>query len=272
MISGALFLKTEKKVTIKSIYTKLIPRLAIPYFFWWVFYVVVWLVFSYFVPQLLLNKINHWLPPIHLWYLPMLMGIYMVLPFLKLIVADRKIYGYFLLLWFIFAIFQSIPALDAFYTAFRMHFVIGYVGYYLLGYYVSTIELNRNKRLLIYFIGLFAAIANVVQNMAVNFWNLLENPIIDSYPLLILLAVAIFVWFKYRDWTRFSVLFSKVSPCLFGVYLIHSLWVSLFTKEPFYSMLHPIINIPLYVLTIFLLSYGCTFIIRKIPVLRKVVE
>lgn len=46
----------------------------------------------------------------------------------------------------------------------------------------------------------------------------------------------------------------------------------LLTKERFYYSLHPLIYLPVSIITIFFLSLGGTWVITKIPFIRKVVE
>lgn len=268
MISGALFLNPNKAVTINDVFRKLFPRLAIPYFFWWAFYACLlsaWAVFAH------KNwSIGYLAPYSHLWFLPMLMSIYLIIPLLKKVVESNSNMRYFLILWLVFTILESVHYLDKIFDVMYMEFVMGYSGYFVLGYFLSTIDIKPSKRKFVYVLATVMAASIVVLDVVkkIYSWNLF-----NSYmPFYVVMSTALFVWFKYHDWTRFSKLFGKVRPYLFGVYLIHIVFVLIFTEERFYYSLHPLIYLPVSIITIFFLSLGGTWVITKIPFLRKVVE
>ena len=94
----------------------------------------------------------------------------------------------------------------------------------------------------------------------------------SNAPIMIAIATALFVWFKHKDWSSKASLLCKLQPYLFGIYLIHVVFVLVFTKEPLYGMIHPAIYIPSAVFIVFIISYGCIWVLYKIPYIRKVVE
>lgn len=95
MISGALFLNRD--IPLKTIYTKYILRMVISY--------VVWSsVYALFTEGSMFDKIvafaaGHY----HMWFILMIVGIYMCVPFIKAIVENENKIRYFLLLAFFFA-------------------------------------------------------------------------------------------------------------------------------------------------------------------------
>lgn len=151
-----------------------------------------------------------------------------------------------------------------------MRFVMGYSGYFVLGYYLSSTGIDLVKRRIVYIAGVATAVLIVVVDIISKMyhWNLFS-----SYtPFYILMASALFLWFKNIEWSRYAKLLEVVQPYLFGIYLIHVVWILLFTQEKFYHVVHPIIYLPLSIIIVFFLSLGCSWIITKIPILKKVVE
>ena len=96
MISGALFL--DKDIPVKTIYTKYILRLFIAFTVWSGFYML----FEEGIVDTLLRQLlgGHY----HMWFIPMIIGLYMCIPLMKCIVKEECNMKYFLLLAFGFAV------------------------------------------------------------------------------------------------------------------------------------------------------------------------
>ncbi len=161
MISGALFLNRDD-IPVKTIYSKYILRLVIAYFVWsFIYYLfqgesivqqLVGLVQPGKMARLLVILSGHY----HLWFIPMLIGIYICLPVTKQIVKNNKIALYFLVISFIFwFLFPQIVLLikdfggerlititnsinNNLINGTRMEFVKNYTFYFILGYEVNS--------------------------------------------------------------------------------------------------------------------------------------
>lgn len=88
----------------------------------------------------------------HTWFIMTLIGLYLITPLLYEIVRNEKLMQYFLLLSILFTvILPFIGKLDnsgRLHTAletFNMRFVVGYVMYYVLGYYLSGITWSEHR-------------------------------------------------------------------------------------------------------------------------------
>lgn len=154
MISGALFLVPSKKVTYHEILTIRLTRLLIAYFFWTiVYYFVFWYHGEFSIRALLLSHF-------HLWFLPMLMGVYLLIPILRSIAKDKTLMHYALAIWLFFVFVSSfqfltvIKMLEHFYPLFNMNIVVGYSGYFLLGYFLSQKSFLKRQRIWIYLLGI----------------------------------------------------------------------------------------------------------------------
>ena len=108
MISGVLFLGRE--IPIKQIYRKYILRLLVAFFVWnFIYYLfaentpkIQFLnLFSEDATSQIINMISgrH-----HMWYIPMIIGIYMCVPIIKRIAENEKTGWYFLTLFLVFSI------------------------------------------------------------------------------------------------------------------------------------------------------------------------
>lgn len=141
MISGALFLNPNREVTIKAVLKKYVPRLLWAYVFWWVMYSLILIVRSLVIGNPI--KVGFFGPHFHLWFLPMLMGVYLLIPILRKITIDGILLRYALVVWFVFTtvgflLFGGWAAkFDQITPLFKMNIIIGYAGYFMLGYYFS---------------------------------------------------------------------------------------------------------------------------------------
>jgi small-conductance mechanosensitive channel len=93
MISGALFLDPQKQLPLRTIYGKYILRLIIAYFAWGALYAL--FAFDGSLSGFAENLITGYY---HMWYLPVLAGLYAMLPLLRKITEDPKLHGYILAL------------------------------------------------------------------------------------------------------------------------------------------------------------------------------
>ena len=151
MISGALFLNEKKKITYRSIITKYIPRILLAYVFWSVFYYLCGYAIGDYedlsIRQMLQSQRYY-----HLWFLPMLMGVYLLIPILRTIVKDQKILVYSLLIWGIYVCVSFLSFMSVFqwakhfYVLFKMNSVVGFSGYFLLGHYLSQRDFSKKAR------------------------------------------------------------------------------------------------------------------------------
>ena len=89
----------------------------------------------------------------HTWFLLTLIALYAVTPFLRPFIEDRKKRRYFLFLSVLFTVllpqFGSYSdRLNGTIQQFHMMFVVGYVMYFVLGYELQQLSMNRKKTLL----------------------------------------------------------------------------------------------------------------------------
>ncbi len=289
MISGALFLAPDKTLDWKRLYRHNILKLLILFALWSSVYGLLDIYkMSAFgklsTKQMILELLYG---RYHLWFLPMLVGIYMLLPVLKIWIghADKRNLQYFLLLFLVMQILRStvsalFPARGE--VAYLMSIVnvdlaCGYVGYFVLGYYIAHIGIEPGKRKWIYVGGVFGEIMDLVLS------NLLSRKmgepcpdIYDSYSLFTFLAAtALFVFFtdrvaKHPFRERTGRIIREVSASTLGIYVMHVGALEL--AQPLLFRILPdrmIIGMPLLAFVCFGVCLAVTLVLRKIPVLGK---
>ncbi len=287
MLSGALFLSPKKEVTLKKLYLHNILRLAALYIVWHVLYGLLdccsfsW---SLLTPKDVLREI--FAGRYHLWYLPMLAGIYMLLPVLHSWISNAKkeTLQYFLLLFFIFQIgketclaLRQSDAVSFFWSITQPVMVCGYLGYFVLGYYLATFDISAKARRCIYGGGVLGLFANVLLG---NFLALRAGApvaaIYDSFGIFtFLITVSLFLLFtgkmsRIRYSARTTALIREISLATLGIYLMHIGLMEILKPLGIHSMMFsPILCIPLFALFCFAACAAAAALLRRIPFIGR---
>lgn len=211
-----------------------------------------------------------------------ILGVYLTMPLLSLLTKDdnRKTLWFIVILYFIFNGF--IPnVLEIFGICWNSAFSIrinGYLIYAILGYLLSTETLNRKQRIAIYigaFVGLvYRYLTTFILSKSAGYvvkssWGYFSWHCI-------LLSIAIFVFIKNLNFdakiksNKLKKCLANVAGCSFGIYLLHMI-VIYYIIEIFnwneYSWSFRTIGI----LVVYLISLGIVFILKRIPIIKKVV-
>ena len=278
MISGALYLNPQKLITTETVLKRKIPRLLLAYVAWWVIYaaaiVLVWVV----IKKEPLQK--DWLMPhFHLWFLPMLAGVFFLIPLLRVIASDEKLLRYALVIWLCYLVgsFAFVKEFEQISPLFEMNLVFGYSGYFLLGYYLSTLKTTKRQRTVVYVLGVVGALITIVGAIEMSLHSgTFDDKFYTCLSLhVMLMATALFVLVKDRSINigkKTEKLIGYMRADLFGIYLTHELWVMVVNKDPIRDMCNHVITLPLICVTVFILSLFTTKLIRKIPYVKTIVE
>lgn len=280
MISGSLFLQPTKQVSIKQLFAKYIFRLCYCLVVWQLLYSFV---FNPFRPMLLdlihRNPIEYHAYPLipfnyHLWFLPMLIGVYILIPIFKVIVTNRQVMIYYLLLWFLFETYsflRTIPilqneSLNYIIDSFHFGMAYGYSGYFLLGYYLSTINISKQ----LYHASLIGGLVLLGGTILYSFFYGSSDD--NLTPNVILLSLSIFVCIRYLcdAWSQsLCPVLTYTRDDLFGIYLIHPFVLSLYLFYPCFKGPLSFFLIPIFSLIVFVISLYITKGLRSIPYIKK---
>lgn len=277
MISGALYLNPHKEVTTGMVLKRKIPRLLLAYVAWWLIYalaiVTVWHILKKEPFQM------EWIAPrYHLWFLPMLAGVFLLIPLLRPIAANGKLLHYALVIWlcYLCGSFFFDNEIKQITPLFAMNTIVGYAGYFLLGYYLSTLETTKRQRVIIYVLGVLGALFTLGGSVGLSVGKGAFDEKFYSYLSLhvAMMAIALFVFVKEKSChigNRTQRMLEAVRYDVFGVYLVHDLWLMVVNKEVVRNITNHALTLPLICLTVFVLSLFTTKLIRKIPILKHIV-
>ncbi|ORX43369.1 hypothetical protein BCR36DRAFT_406742 [Piromyces finnis] len=304
MISGILFLNPEKEISISKIYKKYISRIAKTLIFWNIFYATIvkyqvnafnteykWdsnVIYDFF-SDVVYGKF-------HMWYLYMCIGLYMVTPLLRAITKDKKIMSYFVILSmttvqalpFIFNImnnFKSRSQENIFSNLLgklAIFLVAGYTCQYVLGYYLSKVEIkNKFLLFLIYVAGIMLLIFTYVIKIIFSILKQKEVTEFGDYNSLnvSVTAIIIFIFFKHTgskilkkllNIKGFKFLLLKISQLSFGIYLIHVFYFELFRRLNFNSYsFNSLIFSPIHAFIIWTCSLITISILQYVPYVKN---
>ena len=202
----------------------------------------------------------------HLWYLYMIIGLYTAIPFLRKMVAQcsTRELEIFLVLWFI-----SMFVLNKNYNLpkFDLTFFSGYVGYLVLGYYLTIKQINWNKWSLLVLYGFAVAgiaIGTHYYSEKIRKWDTqfigYVTPTVAWTAVLLFVSVQSFS----KNTTKIPSWVALIERYSFGIYLVHILPL---------NYVHPIISsyvstlwvIPLATLATLVLSILIIFLLHRLP-------
>lgn len=294
MISGSLFLTRD--IEIKTIYKKYIPRMVVAYFLWSAIYALFAPKNTLYLGAFSTFSIEDFIKstlvgPVHLWFIPMIIGIYMCIPLIKQLVVSKKLLNYYLTLGFIFAyvVPQVVYLAKDFATGFlkdlllslntlvsdmNVRIVVGFVYIFVLGYFLAQTEFTKKQRRIIYILGVIGFLATILLNAIVG-WktNAISKNYYQTFTVNVLFeAVSVFVMFKYMklDNEKLNAFISKLSKYSFGAYLVHILVMAAFRLWGFNAIaFNPIFCVPVLAVTTIVISFAISALLNKIPFVNK---
>jgi surface polysaccharide O-acyltransferase-like enzyme len=181
---------------------------------------------------------------VHFWFMYALIPLYILSPVIKLIAdnADKKIIRYMLGFWVLAAVIYEIrfflppDVADVLNISFidSANLVSGYMGYFVLGYYLCTKNINiRTSVLLVVLVLMIGIISYGTLYYTVLYGSYNEH--FKSYCdiFVMILSADIFLLCKKikRVPKAVKVVARYLSNVSFGVYLTHNIFISIFSHE-----------------------------------------
>ena len=287
MISGALFLSSEKVLDIRRLFGKNMLRIIYAFLFWSTIYI---LVTEGIGQGLKIAFISVFRGPPHFWFLKVMLGIYLVLPILKGIAPQERKFSYLVGLAIIttfvipsifshLALFTPLRAeiLADFYDCFGLPSLY-FITYFMIGHWLYSHEISSRMRNLIYLLAALSLVGGILGTRWLSYRVGYSNGFFydDMHPFLVLQGIAVFVFFKDRFKNlspKWSSLVVNLSNYSFGIYLVHPLVIYLCTNFlGFNSSTFPVLWFgSVYSVFIFILSFLLVKLISMIPFMRKFV-
>jgi len=226
----------------------------------------------------------------HLWFVPMIIGFYMILPLLRLWIKaeNRKYIQYFLILWYLFSCLipqlrtlagmshENFSLLWILPTNLRLNYVSGLTGYFILGWYLHTAQISTKARPALWCWGLAAVVISFVGTGVIStLTGTHESLYAQTSPLMPIWAGCIFCLVKLRfsgvqyGQGLFYRAVAFVCDNSLGVYGVHVAMLTLFTKlVPLPKGIAQLLCV--YILSV-IGSLCVTAVLKKLPLLRKIV-
>lgn len=295
MISGALTLRDGRNVTVKDTIFKRFLRFFILYMLWKGIYIV----FELLCAGELLNgpDLNEtlrlsaikWIGGnayYHLWYLPMIAFLSLLVPLIYQGVREKAVCRLFIIPFIILCLL--VPT--AFYFEFPFKYLImdflkqcrseyfpGYLGYFILGHYLYKWkdDFDNKKNIMIYISGLagliFAVIFGIIKSRSAN--TAFEGYTTPMCFTNLLTSSALFILFingkssdnkeNNNDKNPVKIL----SGLTLGIYLVHPMIIELLKAFGFFTInAYIYMTVPVSVIIVFALSSLIALILSKLPV------
>ena len=225
--------------------------------------------------------------PVHLWYLYAAAALYLFTPVFFVFAehAGRSVYRYAIFLCFLFGSVitillrsESVPLLADIMDKTKIAALLGFPGLFLLGGYFRRFPTARRGRILLCVAALFSVAATAAWTWRYSAPKQQIEPLLMSFfaPGAVLPAAALFAVLQNVKRPAAhpcaAAVLAEASRCTFGVYLMHPLVLLILRNQLrlTFGLLPEALDLPLRSLLVFLLSLGCTVLLRRIPFLRRI--
>ena len=295
MISGCLYLDSKRTWNLRRLWKRNILPIAAAYIFWQMFYAVYRIITNGTLAKgskAALVKFMVYISKsyFHLWYLPMLIGLLIITPMLWEIVNSARGKQWEEYMIVLFLVFQILPyTINYFPLPWKDHImdilqtvqpemVTGYIGYFILGHYLSHYEVSKKLEYLVYVLGVILILAAIglcyisSQKSGKPIQSFYENYTLAGF----FWGSSFFLFFKNHvakiKWNeKQEKRICYLGSCTFGIYLFHALIRDILHRIGIDSMMisNTAIAIPVLITMIFVLSLAAVMIIKKIPRVSK---
>lgn len=209
----------------------------------------------------------------HLWYIYMIIGIYLFIPIISKWIrnCNEKEILYFLYIW-LCTLFLNQPIFSKIKINIDLSYFSGFLGYLILGYYLSLKTFKNQKLIKIITILLiaFGFFLTAIGTYIMSSYKRGLDEVFYGYltPNVFMVSVGIFIFFKNYTITNAKIAraIGFISKYSYGIYLIHVLILSLLYLIGIkWDSINPILSIP--IITVLCLSSSSIiiFIINKMP-------
>ena len=287
MISG--FLLLGKNEPVKDFFLKRSIKVLIPFIAWTLIYLF-WrcnvnggVCTKKVITRLILFEGTAY----HLWFLYVLLGLYLITPFLRIITTSgqKRILWYLVALWLVFqtgvAILDKVWGLS---LGITVPMATGYIGYFVLGHLLSEIQLGRGGIVL----SLITCLAGIIATAAGTYFISSQAGKFDGFFYeylslnVIVASISAFLLLKSLATQNesgegfFQKAVTQLAAGTFGIYLIHVMILDIIGgRIPLIhfnvEMGNPVWSIPLVSVVAFFASFCAVYVLQKIPFLNRIV-
>lgn len=293
ILTGALLLQPSKaNEPLKVFFKKRVSRIGLPLIFWG----IVYFAWRYFVngEALTVDAITQGVlagPYFHFWYIYLLLGLYLLTPLIRIIVAyaDWKIIKYFLLVWFVgtsiiplLALYVQISPQTVWFKQ-TVFILSGMIGYFILGAYVAKLRLRSSILTVVLalsslwtIVGTYILVGTIGEQYSAFFYDASSFSVIIASAALFLLLASIPHHTAQAKLPRPSGLLKLISENTLPIYLFHVIVLETFQMGLLgfrlsVTTMNPIIEIPLLTGITLLLCLAIIVPLKKIPYVKRII-
>lgn len=278
MVSGALMLDPGKEISIRLLFTKYIKRLVLALLVFGVVFALgeMLILHEESSPAALLpgavKRVLAGKSWAHLWYMYVIIGLYLALPLLRAFIAgaSERVMDYSVLLLLVFT--SLLPAfLSVTGIAVKISFPFKgvYVTYFILGYYLrQNSPFNASMKPELVKLTVLLPLLYIV----LIFGNL-KPDISYASPITVIWAVSVFELVRLRFCERKSAFCEYMREYIFGMYLIHTVFLNFCYKL---LGITPLLGggyvlLPVFVVVDFAVSFVGAWVMKRLPGLKNIV-
>ena len=293
MLTGALLLQPSKvEEPLRVFFKKRWNRVGIPVLFWgaiffvWDFTVKGQAITSIYVLQGVLAG-----PYVHFWYVYLLVGLYLITPLLRVLVAhaDWRIIRYFLVLWFVgtgiiplLTLYVNVSS-QAIWFRDNVFVLTGIVGYFILGAYVAKLRLRFSILCLALLlssvwtiVGTYFLVGAIGEKFSAFFLDASSFSVIIASVALFLILAAIPNQAVETKLPRGSKVLKIISENSLPLYLFHLIILEALQNGYLgfrisLTTINPIIEIPLITTVTLLICLAIIVPLKKLPYVKRII-
>ncbi len=286
MLTGFLLLQPYKVTEPLEVFLKKrFSRLVLPVVFWGVIYVF-WSAFvdnqAVTANSLVQDVLNG--PYFHFWFVYLIIGLYLLTPILRVLIAyagDRLI-RYLLLLWFMGVSVVPLASFFGYTLNGGVFTLTGWLGYFVLGAYLPKVKIRTWILYLMLAVGfiwtLFASHILMVEGGPQKYFffdSLSINVLMMSIAMFLLLMKIPPNAFESRS-TKLNMLIRLISQNTLPLYLFHvivlrTLQMGLLGFTLDIMTINPAAMVLLLAALILLVSLGIIVLLKKVPILNRLI-
>jgi surface polysaccharide O-acyltransferase-like enzyme len=293
MLTGALLLQPNKvDEPLRVFFKKRWNRIGVPVIFWGAIYFV-WDFTVRGQALTALSIVQGILagPYVHFWYVYILVGLYLITPLVRVVVAhaDWKIIRYFLFLWFIgtgiislLTLYASISPQTVWFRD-NVFLLTGLIGYFILGAYVAKLRFRSS---ILYLglilstvwtiVGTYFLISTLGERYSQFFLDASSFSVIIASVTLFLILAAIPQQTIETRFPRGNKLLKVISENTLPIYLFQFIIIEALQKgylgfKISVTTINPIIEIPLLTALTLLISLAIIVSLKKLPYVKRII-
>lgn len=282
MLTGATLMKYRARYDTKTFLVKRFTRTVVPFLFWSIvlyFYIVVYRNGEPFGPRRMINAIlNNEVEQIYWFFFP-LFSAYLAIPVLSLLADNKRALIFMASISFLLV---SVLPFACKWIGISWPSTVsipvcgGMLMFVILGFLLSEHDIPKRQRLIMYALGLAAmAFRYICTYISSNNLGYVDRTYFDYTAWTsVLLAIAVFVFFKNLDTSHFEPhanAISKLAGCSFGVYLIHKPILDYLIMDmggvPMTSILLRTVG----VIFLYGICVALVLLLKRLPLLRRFV-